>query len=361
MIRKINNKVALIEYGGSHTECMYIQIKALKDKKYDIYLICNKSLIKRFQDLSIFEDVLLLNDVNRKLSTREKLEDVRKVRLFIQKHNIRSVVINTLENTNLNRILIFSFSHVRNFIALVHDGSYINRSGTFKWLYRRVKKILVLSENIVKNIKDTPRKILLDSFYPIYFPSHDYTVYKPEGEFWVTIPGFIIRSRRDIIHLIDKIKSEQLHENIKIIFLGSIENEVRQMLNELLDKGNKNIIIFDSFIPQDVFDAYMRQTDVMLPLIMEDFYNLYRISGTYNLAYAYQKPMLLEKNIQCSNEDFTGISLPYERDNIIEVLNSVSSKADELAYVASKYKIHPFLTVDKQSGKFISIIEKQIN
>jgi predicted CoA-binding protein len=49
-----NKNIALVELGGSHTECMHLQIKALKESGYKVFLICNSILFDDFPDKTVF-------------------------------------------------------------------------------------------------------------------------------------------------------------------------------------------------------------------------------------------------------------------------------------------------------------------
>lgn len=361
-MKKINKNIGLLEYGGSHTECMHIQIKALREAGYNIYLICNKSLEDKFEDLSVFSDILLLNDVEAKLVFKQKLKDVLAVRKFTKKHRVNTLVINTLEHKIVRNLFWLPLPKVKNYVAIVHNGAYISNSGTFNSFYRNIKKVLVLSENIVKNIVSIPRPLYLKSFYPIYFPSYPANqLIKKEEEFWVVVPGAINEERKDIIPFLEAIEKTELVNKVKLVLLGVIDKKIYSRVKKLSEERNINIELFENRISQDVFDAYIQLSDVILPLINNDFYDGYRISGTYNLAYAYKKVMLVEKRIKESNADFDGITIGYDRGELIEVINRISTFPKEYTDCSEFLENHAYLTVAKQCENFIDAIEEGVD
>lgn len=357
-MKKINKNVALLEYGGSHTECMFIQIKALQEAGYNIFLICNKSLRGRFGDLSVFGDVLFLNNVESKLSFKQKVDDVCAVRKFTRKHKINSLVINTLEHRIVRNLFWLPLPSVKNYVAIVHNGSYISKSGTFNSFYRNIKKVFVLSENIVKSIEKLPRPLCLKSFYPIFFPSFSTVqLNKNQGEFWVVVPGAINKQRKDINPFLEDLGKNELASNIKVILLGVVDEKIYPRIKQLSVEKEMNIELFEDRIPQEVFDAYMKFSDLVLPLVNNDFYGKYRISGTYNLAYGYKKVMLIDDEIRRTNADFNGITIGYEKNNIVEVINRISTFPEEYSLCLTSLENHAYLTLEKQCDNYIAVIE----
>ena len=359
--KKINKNIALLEYGGSHVECMYFQILALKNNGYNVFLICNKSLVPRFPDLTVFDDILPLNDADKKLPYSKKLVDMTKIRRFTRKNKINTIVINTLECRVLTNILFFPLPKVRNYVGIVHYSKYTIKSGTFKWFYRRVKKVFLLSDNLLTSIQKTSRPVTISTFYPIYFPEYtDFHIEKPEGEFWICSPGNIWKGVKDASTLLNAMSKKKLNENAKIILLGPVEDSLKEQIKSMDDANN--LIYFDSFVPQNVLDAYLRNCDAIIPLIHSELFNKkygnVRISGTYNIVYAYKKPMLLEKCVMDANSDFDNISIPYELDNIIDVINYVSTRPKEYFTASDALQNHPYLNIQKQSEKYIDLIER---
>lgn len=359
--RKINKNIALIEYGGSHTECLYFQLWALKNNGYKVFLICNKSLIERFPDRTLFEDILPLNDVGSGIPFKKKLSDILKIRKFIKKNDINSTVVNTLECRALTYLFLFPMAKCKNIIGVVHYSKYVTKSGTFKWFYRRVKKIFFLSDYLFNNLGEIPKRLTISTFYPIYFPGYtDFPLEKPEGEFWVCSPGNVWRGNKDALSLIEDMSKNKLNGNVRIIFLGTVEQPIRDEINKL--ENPDSIFCYGLYVPQNVMDAYMKKSDVIIPLIHQELnnrrYDTKRISGTYNLAYAYQKPMLLEKQVMESNNDFKDISIAYELDSIVGTINEISSNKETYSKVLHNIQNHPYLNIKRQAEKYIELIEK---
>ncbi len=355
--KTINKNIALLEYGGSHTECMYTQIEALKEQSYNIFLICNKSLVPKFTDKSVFSEILLLNDTNKKLTNKEKIQDFLKTRRFTKKNNIHSLVINTLEFRHLKYLLTIPLPYIKNYIGIVHYSRYINTSGTFRKLYKRINKIFFLSDFLLEKMEKPSRPLMLSSFYPICYPHYsDYILEKPDNEFWLCSPGAITPHNKDISFLLDTLSENEVADNIKIILLGVPDSETKARLEAI---NHKNIVYFTEHIPQNAMDAYMKASDMILPLIHSntDMYGNFRISGTYNLAYGYQKPMFVEEHLQAKMKEMEGISITYNLYNFVDKLCEVANKPE--IYQKALYAIenHPYLNTKTQCKKFIELIE----
>ena len=356
MKQSINKNVALLELGGSHTECMHLQIKALKDNGYNIFLICNRKLFDDFPNKHDFKAVQLHDD-NK--SIKNRLKAILAIRKFFKQNEINTIVINTIEISLVRDLLLFPLPKVRNYVGILHNGKKLNGGNSmFKWYRRRLNKVFVLSKDILKQIDSKGGKYFkTEAFYPIYFPCFNkISIEKPENEFWISIPGLISLGRKDMSYLLDSLKTTDPNQDVRIILLGQIpENEYEEInlqLEQLSD--SYKIVKFESRIPANVFDAYMQLSNIIMPLTNVGHYGFYRISGAYNLAYAYKIPLYLDKELN-NFSDFKEIALFYDRSkNIINQINDLSVSDVEIC--KQKLINHPYLNIEEQCRHYIDFI-----
>lgn len=360
MTEKCNKNIALVELGGSHTECMHLQIKALKNKGYNVFLICNTFLLNDFPEKDFLAGYQL-HDMNS--SIKKQVATVLRIRKFIRENNIQSIVFNTTEITIVRNLLILRLPKIKNYIGIVHNAKYLESSTTFKFLSRKIKKYFVLSEDVVKTLKPQGN-IKVAAFYPIYYPQcPTYKLEKPENEFWICVPGSMSPKRKDLASLLNALKQTQINRNVRIVLLGTVPpDEYPEFTSDIrsLSQSNK-IELFTTRIANDVFAAYMKRSDIVMPLIhpdgKTDFYGKYRISGAYNLAFGYKIPLLLENSLSTFS-DFKGVALFYDKTHIVEQINKLADNNEDFINCKNNLLQHPVYNVETQYERYVDFIEQ---
>jgi hypothetical protein len=358
MNSQINKNIALVELGGSHAECMHSQIKALKDAGYNVFLICNSSIFDNFPDKQVFE-AYQLHQIGHSL--KSKIECVLKVRKFLKRYNITSVVFNTTEIGIISKLTVFPLPAVINYVGIVHNGKYLESSTSCKQVSRRVKKYFVLSR-MIKDSLNIKLNIKVNAFYPIYYPEYPkVNLHKKTGEIWIAVPGSMAPVRKDLDSLLTSIENITLNKSVHIILLGTIPPEeypdfTKRILH--LSKSN-NIVMFDSHIPNDIFSSYLNLSDIIMPLIHIDkpnIYGKYRISGSYNLAYGYKTPLYIEQGLSHFS-DFKDISLFYDKSqNIAAQINVLVENMELINKCKENLLSHSIFNTAEQCKNYIDFI-----
>jgi hypothetical protein len=321
-------------------------------------LACNQKLVALFPEQDQLDGLLMLKD---KFSFSEQIKAFLLIRSYIQKNKITHLIINTCELKIIRNLFIFIPKNI-NCTGLVHNAKKIEKSVTFtKLLSIKMKKYLVLGDFLLKNIQPF-HKFQVQSFYPIYFPkATNNNVQKPDGAFWICIPGGASHERRDYLLLIEALSKMSLPIQIKFIFLG------KYYLNEVVDKSTtesewwkNHIITFDEEVPYDIFHQYIQLSDLILPLIkMENdtMYGLARISGSFNLGLGYKKPFLLPENYQ-ANTDLLPYSLYYKNINhLLDLIAENYADKKTINLFQQKYNSGPFKDFNVMSEQFCSFIQ----
>jgi hypothetical protein len=265
--------------------------------------------------------------VKNKLNLFEQIFSFFKIRKYIHSNNIDTIIINTTEIKIIRNLFSFLPKHL-NYVGLVHNAKKLESGVTIKKiLSKKMQKYFVLGDFLLKQIKPFPG-ITVKAFYPIYFPKPKHIfLEKPKNDYWVVIPGKAEQSRRDYSGLITEIRKSNFNKNIKFFFLGEFN------LNDVIDDTTENhkwwkdqIVTFKNRIDYDTFHNYIIASDIILPLLKidnDDMYAHSRISGSFNLAIGYNKPLLLPFTYK-ENTDLNSISIYYnDYKELAEILNKL--------------------------------------
>jgi len=339
-------KIALIEINNFHDECLYSHILFLKSGEHHVTLICNQKLRTRVENFPA-DDIVFLN-MNSKIKKYKNWFLIRKI---ILKQKISKVILNTAEK-NIYKLLMLPFPRSVEFIGTVHNVQKIKNSRKQRLIISKLDKILTLGKFIYRNLKE--EKLVTQKanyYYPIFFEEHPQIIQKPRNEIWITIPGIIDFKKRDN----QRVHDCPIPENVKIIMLGRpVSEEACEFLKQLKNHPTaQQFITFDGFIPPDLFHSYIRESDYILPLIHENTesfsdYLRYKISGSYNLAFAYKIPLLLDESLK-EIEDFKGNAIFYQPENLCELFR-------ELKPEKNIFFKNPELTFEYQKENYLNFI-----
>lgn len=319
-------RIVILEISTSHEECIYSQVKFLVDSGNSVDLILHKTLqnqIKQYEFLC--NQILFLNPLEK--SFFHKLSQQRHLLKVIKSYDL--IIFNTASSSKIVRNLAFIlfFSKVR-CVGILHNSKKIYSSFTQKIISLKIKKYFVLNDDILKN---TPKKsgICLESFYPIFFPYYTNTVKKPNKMKWIAIPGRIDWGRRDYRTLLLALLESKTLANIQFLILGKFDkkSEAGEKLWKLIVayRLEAYFITFNEFVSNETYHSYLKASDFIMPLLKtESSYLQNKISGSFNLAFAYKKT-LLSKVYFKGLEDLNENAVFFEINGLIEVLLKIDN------------------------------------
>lgn len=317
----MKTKVAIIELSHSHDECIYSQIQFLvSDGGYDVTVICNEIIHNRLKGNLDGVGVKII-EIRRGINLPF---DIIRLRSYIVRKKFDKVIFNTATGNIIKLLMLLPFPKFIEFVGIIHNISKLSGSVNQDIISKKVNKYYVLSEYLKDN---APSKYNIEYFYPMFFPgTENLEIEKSNNEIWICIPGQIERRRRDYDGLFLQLSRNKLKENIKFILLGSGDTKyIKNNLEKLGIKGQ--FVWWDSYVGTPIFENYIEKSDYILPLIHphHESFTLYKnqISGTFNLAYGYGKPMLMEESLE-GITDFKGIVF-YKAEQLIEVLNTLQT------------------------------------
>ncbi|MCX2743111.1 hypothetical protein OO013_04500 [Mangrovivirga sp. M17] len=352
-------KVALVELTSSHTECLYSQIKFIKESGHSVYLITIKKATELVKDFDLLDKVIFFDIPEQGPTSLDGIFNfVHAISLnkLLKKFKFDKVIFNTASNNFIRSVCALAPKSIQ-YLGVLHNTQKLLTSNSQKIISKKVKKYYVLNDYLTENEElKALNNISVQSFYPIFFPDYKpVNINKPDKEIWITIPGSIENNRRDYHFLINKLKNNPPINNIKFILLGNANSKDGQkLLKEIESAGlNNYFITFSGFIDNDTFHSYIKLSDFIIPLIhdtIDDYpkYLKYKITGSINLAFAYRITLLMDKSFE-GIPDFNETALFYTDHDFIELLTNLKS-TDKRVYRSKKWNF------DYQKSNFMNFL-----
>lgn len=348
-------KVALVEFGGSHDECLLSQLVALRRRGCHLTFVSTENLYKRnlfFQEY--------IDEVRFVETTGSAIGDFRKMlalNSYFKKERISKVILNTAQGGHVRNLCLTAPGRIE-FIGIIHTLKKFQGSFTQKIINLKIKKYLVLNDFFLKKI-NPEKDQRVESFYPLRFPHFNNMIQKPEGEVWVTIIGGVENRRKDLMGSIELMK--ETAENIRFIFLGKsdpLNSDVLAFVNALKGSGlEKRIQMFHEFVDPKVFDSYLHQTDIIWPMVHPDTpsadeYFKNQISGAINIAFGYKIPLLVHQRYASQWEDLNS-SISYEVSTFRNDLQTAIAKLNDFK---SALVLNNKFNADFQEDKYLHFL-----
>lgn len=317
-------KIALIELTPSHEECIYSQVNYLKDAGYNITLIIHPKLRNQILRYESLIDCLKIYDFDSSNSLVKNLKQIANLYNFLISENFEKVIFNTASSKK--EIIILTHLLPKKGIkcfGTIHNLNKLNHSFSQKLISRNIKKYFVINDFLLESIKIKDKSISLESYYPIFFPKYEnQKIHTKKDELWICVPGELDYKRRDYDLLIDVAKNIK-DNRLKFIILGKAnkaKEDVQHFFSRIEQlKLKENFILFNSYVENQQFHSYVANSDyIMSPVdIKTDNYLKYKITGAYNLAFSYRKPLLCDSNFKVI-DDLNENSIFYENQNQLE-------------------------------------------
>ncbi len=323
-----NARIALVEIGGSHDECILTQVNALKTQEAEIHLICDTKVRERNEYLNAeFKGIFEVN------TTGAAIGDVRLMRgiiRYLKENRIEKVVFNTAQGGHVRNLALMMPKSI-NCYGIIHTIRKFNDSFTQKIIHKMIKRYAVLSDDLLKRVKPNS-KINVRSFYPIEFPVEKEKKSGTGDEILIGIPGGVENRRKDLAAFSEMIS--QTPENVHFIFLGKSDfslSDAREFIATLEERNlMKRVELFDHFIPTDEFFIRIQACDFLLPLIhpntpSADEYIVNQISGSFSLSFGLKIPLLIHEAYQ-DEDDLQKSAFFYTVENFNKTLQLATEK-----------------------------------
>ncbi len=352
-------KIILLELSKSHTEILYPQIDFLYSSGYIPVIFINENLNIGTSIISQLPEIIKIKTDN----FLQRCCAYLKLLKYCKYHKIKNICLNTAQGSIAREFVLFFYFSKINIIGILHESDKLIKSISQKIISKKIKKYFVLSDYI-KNYTDTLnlRKIRVE--YLISSLSKEIN-HKIDGNtFKICIPGEVSVLRKNYQFLLDKVKKEAkfINDNITFILAGNPRNENdKKIFNEFRNPNiNRFFNTFENFIEEDKFYKIISDSDIILPLVDNkthyfDKYHNVKISGAFNLAYLFKKPLLMHESFS-DVKSFRIISIFYNNFNFTDILNNLSKNKNTLKNIVSNYQNNEIYSFDFNRKKFISYL-----
>ena len=319
--------IALVELYRSHDEVLYPLLEAARGLGAQVTLAVHPDIVERM-DWTGSATVLTV-EAEQPLPGR--IRALSALRREFRHRGVSHVVINTLSSPPARDLALLLRKDAR-VVGVVHDTRRLRGMGTLQWLARVVDGFLVLGEHVLASV---PRRHLprVTPFVPGVAPIGPAAgLPRTAGEFRVCVPGHPEWDRKDYYALVRAVR-DGLDPRIRFVLLGNTGADdagaarLRAMLED--DSLNGRLISPKRFLAPGEFSGWARACDAVLPLIhpscraYPEFLD-YRVSGSWNVAYAAGLPLLLERGFEKHPSLHPG-TMFYDVDNLHGALERAAS------------------------------------
>lgn len=349
-------QVALVELGASHDECMHFQINALYEAKIPFVIIAHQAVLNRNLHWNSFAVACIPLTVNG-----SAIGDVMKMfhlKKLLKQFQVDRVVFNTAQGGNI-RNLAWILPRSLKCFGLIHTIRKFYDSKTQRVIDRFIRGYAVLGDDLKQRIptNDFPKQT---SLYALELPPVEaIDLVKPANEVWLAITGGVENRRKDLSGLFQLM--EQAPQS-KWIFLGKTNREltdVQAFLAELSKRGLEDrVVLFEEFVSNEVFYAYLKQSDFLIPLIHPETesakeYISNQISGAFSLSFSLGIPLLMHELYQ-TERDLRLASFFYSLTTFNQSLQlAIAERASKIELILNE----PKWNIHEQRQRFLTWIE----
>jgi len=292
------------------------------------------------------------------------LREAVRVRNHLVHLGVDTVVLNTARGSRVRNLLLLPTGPMR-FAGLAHIANKLWEGTTRHLIHRKVKRYFVLGDYILPQVR-AHTNLQVEGIYLLTFPPTDpRPVNKPEGEFWVVIPGQVEFKKRAYESLIDRISARIVDPRIKFLLLGSgtaAPKDNRDLRDYLDARGlTQRFRLFTDFVDHDTFHNILDAADLVLPLIHpsqpeHQEYLRYKVSFAFSLAFGHGVPMLCEESFQ-GIDDFDTSAAFYRERSLAERLDGLARRPEELAAIRERMKSYNKFNFETQRRRYMSLLE----
>lgn len=357
----LKKKIALIELTTYHEECLYSQIRFLKDANYDVHLIIHPKIHKNIVHYGIETSKTRFLDPRSSSFFIKRIYNWFTTYQYIVRNGFDVVIFNTASSNKETIALTRLLPKRIKCFGSIHNLKKLNGSFSQKIISKRIQNYYVLNDFLVDSTVINDRNIRLFPYYPIYFPKFPSSkIMDKKNDVWICIPGEVNYKRRNYKIVLEALSRLELENtNLKIIILGKMnpKNPDVALFSSQVQELNLTpfLITFDHFIENEIFHEYIKTSDfIMAPVSnTEQNYLKYKITGAYNLAFAYKKPLITPQEMSVMPDLYENSYFYEDSESLAQLFNSISNNSLETKklYTHKKWN-YPF-----QLKKYLKLIE----
>lgn len=320
-------KVGIVELSSSHSECIYTQLLDFKKAGKTVYFIGNQIVWERIPYQEEFADCFLIPE-------KSNLKQLIRLKKYFKEQKIKEIRLNTASGKSIRNFLLLACTKYQTVSGILHNVEKLKKSSTQKMISKSVTQYFVLAEYLKEKSKQYSNKVPV-SVLQITEQANSKieTLKKPTEEIWICVPGQVEHKRRDYTTLIQQVKQEGLDAKVKFILLGKgfhQHGDGLEILKELQEIGVEDQFMFwPEFVSESEFEQYMNASDFLLPLIhsAHPSFQQYQtqISGTFHLALAHEKPILVSEQVW-EIQELQHLRVNYSEEQLIQFINALPKR-----------------------------------
>ncbi|MDP5062432.1 MAG: hypothetical protein NWP64_10990, partial [Maribacter sp.] len=328
-----------------------------------VTLILNPSNSKNIAHYHIAEDKVKFYNPRSSSNFIKRILNWTKLYKFICRNNFNKIIFNTA-SSNKEVIALTKFLPKRiQCFGIIHNLKKLNTSSSQKIINTRITNYYVLNDFLEDSAPLENKLIKLHSFYPIFYPKYNsIELLNKKNDVWVCIPGELNYNRRDYSKILNVLKGLNQGLILKIIILGKMNPNDEDAKSFMLQVNELNIseqiITFNHFISNEEFHSYIKQSDyIMAPVsLKEKSYLNYKITGAYNLAFAYKKLLICPEELAIIPDLMNNSVFYSDEKSLAEIFLAISigKVIKESNYLIDKWSFK------YQQKKYLELLESSI-
>jgi hypothetical protein len=374
--------VILYEWSASHSEFLHAQIRFLNAAGIRVWVWVSAESPFEVQAGTNVEEVFKIKE----RGFWYRLGHYVVLRKFIKEQRISHLVINTAHGLYGRDLALALIGCAINVTGICHFAEKLGRSATQKMITWRVRKYLVLHPYMARWAKAV-EGVRLHPFYYIFFNEQTGSgaAYVPKGKgetLRIVVPGALEPDRRDYYGLLSFVKEHEIYlansadsgnsgnsgnlgdlPTVEFDILGNAySSEFGRNFKEEVEKAGvaKYFRFYESFVPDSIFYGRIAACHAVMPLIHPglkawEIFTKYSISGAYNLAFGFRKPVLVWEEPFSSYELFDQVGVFYTYPTLLYALQQMAI-GELLLEKHLAYADILWLTFEKQEEGYVQFL-----
>lgn len=357
-------KAALLEIYDSHAETLYSQLLFLKKGGFETTLIVSEKQRDQVAEFKSGIEIIFVQTSGKKGLALWK--ELWKIRGILMDRGFTHVIFNTAHSNPVRNFCLLPFPDRIQFFGTLHGVNKLEGSFTQKIISRRIPNYFLLIDYMLEKAMKVPHDGLhFAVYYPIFHPDFKQVSIpeKKPGEIWIAVPGSVEYKRRDYLSILEPFASLTKKPNVRFLLLGNGYHEHgngKDLLERIKALDIEDYFtFFNGFVPNELLHGYLKVCDAVMPLIhpinadMEKYLEN-QISGSFPLAFAYKKPLLLHDYYQ-RYQDFRETGIFYDLENLKEFFENLES---ELAAFDQNRYCNPKWTLEHQTEHYCALLNR---
>ena len=295
-------RLLFLELGDSHDEVLLSWWRDVRALGADVWVACPRATWERLA----LPGVRGYHPAAVEGSLAARLAFMRRLRRWILAERITHVVLNTATGTMLRDLVLFLPSRCR-VVGTLHDVGKLGRLNNQTVITARVAGYAVLAPYLLDAVPEGFRTPVVVA--PATAPDPDAAASattvgaSSEAPLRVIVPGGIDFRRRDYASILAPDALARLGGAVRLVLAGRPVPRDRALLERALAAADGTAIeVHDRFLPHDAFARLVAGADAVLALAHPscaewELTRRVRISGAMSNAWAYARPLLLERTL----------------------------------------------------------------